>query len=479
MSTIEIRKSDITDLDTDAIVNAANNELLAGGGVCKAIFRAAGYEQLQAECSKIGHCDTGSAVITAGFNLKAKYIIHAAGPVWSGGKSGEPRLLHDAYMRSLELAAENGCKSIGFPLISAGIFGYPVDRAWRNALQACTEFISRGYGIDIVFAVINDGILEAGTKALREIAPRYAPAVRGDWKTSEMPARHDTFILDRCFTPQQMKKLRKGNIPQGMEDKWFWYMEGDTLFAHRSWTGYCIYRIDFSLDNCHVVTVSREPEQYKCTSIDEDRESLKKLLDWWTDDPYDHYHEWLWETADTIKKAGTAKAKDKLMISSQEVEAIFFHSPTGPHGYLSNWYPSPFDLDGIHYCSAEQYIMYQKCLIFGDTASAQAILAADDPKIQQKIGKKAKGFIENIWAGLRQLILLRGLLGKFSQNEELKKKLIDTADAWLVECAHSDTVWACGIRINETWRFDASKWRGQNILGFALMEVRSILRSRQ
>ena len=474
MSSIEIKKIGITDLDTDAVVNAANEGLWAGGGVCGAIFKAAGHEQLQAACNKIGHCDTGSAVITPGFNLKSRYIIHAVGPVWSGGMNDEPKLLYGAYWRSLQLAVGSGCKSIGFPLISAGIFGYPVDRAWRKALQACADFIGKGNGIDIVFAVLSDDILEAGVKALKKIAPQYATAAKGDWKTSEMPARHDAFILDRSFTPEQMKALRKGNIPQEMEDKWFWYMEGDTLFAHRSWTGFCIYRIDFSPDNRHRVTVNRDPEQYRCTSVDSDREKLNKLLNWWSGTSYDYYCEWLSETVDTLRKAGIIK--DMLRIAGREVEAVFFHKPSEPHGYLSNWYPSPFDLDGVRYSSAEQYIMYQKCMIFGDTASARAVLATDDTEAQQAIGRKAKGYIGAVWAGQRQLVAVRGLLAKFSQNEELKKKLLDTGDAWLVECARSDTIWACGIRLDEDERFDADKWLGQNILGFALMEVRSILR---
>ena len=474
MSTIEIRKIGITDLDTDAIVNAANDGLWAGGGVCGAIFKAAGHAQLQAACDKIGHCDTGSAVITPGFNLKAKYIIHAVGPRWTDGKHEEPKLLYSAYQSSLELAVKNGCKSIGFPLISAGIFGYPVDQAWREAILACSDFLEKGNHIDVVFAVLSDSNIEAGTKALREFAPQFKTAVKSDWQTLEMPAKHDTFILDRSFTPKQMKALRKGNIPQEMEDKWFWYMEGDTLFAHRSWTGYCLFVIDFSPDNHHKVTVNRDPEQSNLTNVDEDRETLNKLLNWWSRDSYDYYNEWLAETVDNLKKAG--KINDKLQIAGQEVDAVFFHKPSEPHGYLSNWYTSPFDLDGVHFTSAEQYIMYQKCVIFGDQASANAILATEDTKLQQDIGRKAKGYTGSVWAGMRQLVAVRGLLAKFSQNEDLKKKLLDTEDAWLVECAHSDTIWACGIRLNEDERFDASKWRGQNILGFALMEVRSILR---
>ena len=115
-------------------------------------------------------------------------------------------------------------------------------------------------------------------------------------------------------------------------------------------------------------------------------------------------------------------------------------------------------------------------MIFGDTDSAQKVLATEDTKKQQAIGRNAKGYVGSVWSGMRQLVAVRGLLAKFSQNDDLKKMLLDTGDAWLVECAHSDTTWACGIRLNEEERFDSSKWRGQNILGFALMEVRSILR---
>lgn len=120
--------------------------------------------------------------------------------------------------------------------------------------------------------------------------------------------------------------------------------------------------------------------------------------------------------------------------------------------------------------------MYRKCVVFGDVSSAKAVLATDDPEMQQSIGRNATGFIPKVWAGMCQMVAFRGLLAKFSQNEDLKQKLLNTGNAFLVECAGSDQIWACGIRLYDDKRFDAANWKGTNILGFALMEVRDQLR---
>lgn len=171
MSSINIRKISITDLSADAVVNAANTGLRAGGGVCGYIFRGAGAARMTEACNEIGHCDEGSAVITPGFDLPAKYVIHAVGPVWMGGENGEPEVLYSAYKSSLHLAKENGLHSIGFPLISAGIFGYPAELAWERAISACRDFIreNEGYEMEITFAVLDDGIKETGEKVLNEL----------------------------------------------------------------------------------------------------------------------------------------------------------------------------------------------------------------------------------------------------------------------------------------------------------------------
>ena len=138
---LEIIKNDITKMKVDAIVNAANSSLLHGGGVCGAIFSAAGAKELQAECNNIGHCEVGNAIITEGNALSAAHIIHTVGPVWQGGGQNEESLLKACYRNSLHLAYESGIKSIAFPLISTGIFGYPKNKAKEAAITAIEEFL--------------------------------------------------------------------------------------------------------------------------------------------------------------------------------------------------------------------------------------------------------------------------------------------------------------------------------------------------
>jgi O-acetyl-ADP-ribose deacetylase (regulator of RNase III) len=150
----KIIRNDITKLKVDAIVNAANTDLVMGGGVCGAIFSAAGARELQAACDKLAPIKTGDAVVTPGFNLPAKYVIHAAGPVYRDGKHGEEELLRAAYTNSLKRAVENKCESIAFPLISSGIYGYPKADALRVATSAIRDFIS-DHDIDVSLAVLD------------------------------------------------------------------------------------------------------------------------------------------------------------------------------------------------------------------------------------------------------------------------------------------------------------------------------------
>jgi len=154
---IELIKGDITQLEVDAIVNAANNRLLGGGGVDGAIHRAAGPELREYNAKYLKWCDTGDAKISPGFRLPAKYIIHTVGPVWSGGNNNEDELLASAYRRSLEVAVENGIKTIAFPNISTGVYGFPKERAADIAIKTVKEFLEKHPEIEkVIFVCFDD-----------------------------------------------------------------------------------------------------------------------------------------------------------------------------------------------------------------------------------------------------------------------------------------------------------------------------------
>ncbi|HHY77894.1 MAG TPA: O-acetyl-ADP-ribose deacetylase [Clostridiales bacterium] len=166
---IELYLGDITKLHVDAIVNAANNTLLGGGGVDGAIHRAAGPQLLE-ECRTLGGCKTGEAKITKGYNLPAKHVIHTVGPVWRGGNNGEDELLRNAYRNSLKLAAENSVKTIAFPAISTGVYSFPLDRATKIAVEEVLKFLSNDDSIEkVIFACFNEKTYECYQSVLEQM----------------------------------------------------------------------------------------------------------------------------------------------------------------------------------------------------------------------------------------------------------------------------------------------------------------------
>lgn len=210
----EIIRGDITEFDADAVVNAANSRLFPGGGVCGALFNKAGYDELFAECAKIGHCSRGGAVITRGYALKARHIIHTVGPIWQGGEFGEDAQLSACYTNSLALAQREGLRSIAFPLISAGIFGYPQDRALTCAVQTIGAYLASHEEMDVYLI-----LFDTRDKALGEaLFPKLKQLM------SQAPAQTENDIPDGdahmpfCADESLARKLNRLIDESGLDD---------------------------------------------------------------------------------------------------------------------------------------------------------------------------------------------------------------------------------------------------------------------
>lgn len=154
---------------------------------------------------------------------------------------------------------------------------------------------------------------------------------------------------------------------------------------------------------------------------------------------------------------------------------ICFHNPDEANGFLSNWYPSVFTLDGRTFTSMEQYMMYTKARTFGDASSAASILATDNVGKIKAIGRSVENYSDTVWNGLRQIVVYRGLLEKFRQDPLLREQLLATAPHILAECAVQDRIWGIGLSMKDECRFEMDLWEGQNLLGFTLMAVRDQL----
>lgn len=324
LNQIEILKKGITEISADVIVNAANEWLKEGSGVCGAIFKAAGSKELTKACSKIGHCDTGKAVITPGFHSRAKYIIHTVGPIYNG-KSYQQKQLFDCYYNSLSLANSYHCTSIVFPLISTGIYSYPVKEAWKIACNAIQTFFEdhKDLEMKVIFAVLSDSIYQIGINIIKK----------------------DEYLF-------------------------FWH----------------------------------EYEEY---------------------------------------------------------------------GYLSQWYPSSFTIEGISYSSCEQYMMAKKALLFHDLEYYSLILKEKDPSKCKAYGKLVHNFDSDVWDLNCHEIVYNANYAKFTQNIDLKKLLIETKDKILVEASPFDNIWGIGLSKEDSNCLNPLKWKGKNQLGKILMEVRS------
>ncbi len=210
---LNILRQDITQMKVDAIVNAANAHLKRGGGVCGAIFDAAGAEQLQRACDRIGHCPTGQAVLTKGYRLPAAYIIHTVGPVWQGGNQGEQEALIACYRNSLALAKKKGIKSVAFPLISSGIFGYPKDQALSVAVSAIGNFLL--HEDMMVYLVVYDRSAYAFSDRLFQNIAAYIDQSYVDAKERlyGRSAREKQFLQQLRESAPSPAELERFNVP--------------------------------------------------------------------------------------------------------------------------------------------------------------------------------------------------------------------------------------------------------------------------
>ncbi|HBN11014.1 MAG TPA: DUF1768 domain-containing protein [Ruminococcus sp.] len=154
---------------------------------------------------------------------------------------------------------------------------------------------------------------------------------------------------------------------------------------------------------------------------------------------------------------------------------ICFHNPQEENGYLSNWFESSFKIDNIEFVSMEQYMMYEKAVLFNDMEIAAQILKLSDAATVKSLGRAVRNYNDVLWNGVRQIVIYKGLIQKFSQNESLKKQLLETSPHILAECAVNDKIWGIGLSMKDENRFNMKKWSGQNLLGFTLMQVRNDL----
>jgi O-acetyl-ADP-ribose deacetylase len=292
MTVVEIVEGDITSQETDAIVNAANSSLLGGGGVDGSIHRAGGPSLLE-ECRRIRTerypegLPTGRALATRGGTLRARWVIHTVGPVYAS--SSDPAAeLTACHVASLTVADEIGARSVAFPAISTGAYGYPLYEAARTALRAVRSARTSVERVRFVLfgAEAHRTFVDALAQLEREASPsRKVPgrAMRARWKTQPMPAKRAAIPLQRRFDPEEHARLALGLIPQQMEDKWFIYLEDDWIHFHRSWTGKTIYQVRLRPAGEGSVVeeawVNRDLDEYKGTDDAKDAAMLSFLIE--------------------------------------------------------------------------------------------------------------------------------------------------------------------------------------------------------
>jgi O-acetyl-ADP-ribose deacetylase (regulator of RNase III) len=293
---IVLKKGDITEEDVDIIVNATNS-LLAGGAGVDEMIREKGGPAISRDCRKLqerfGGCPIGEAVITSAGNLKALYLIHTVGPRWNRGEKQEIILLKNAYINSLRLANKLGISSIAFPAISTGANRFPVKLAAMIAIQSVIEFLNHEENIlqEVRFVLYDDKTLNAFNQSLMRIqepmqvnsGPRSkVRATRSSWKTQPLPEEWLKLPFDLELNKKEFGQIKYGFIPREMDDQWFIFFEENKLYFYRSWTGYCIYEVEFEQTRkgarVKEVWVNNNPKQHKIKNMEALKGNLIQLI---------------------------------------------------------------------------------------------------------------------------------------------------------------------------------------------------------
>ena len=572
MSAIQVLKCGITDLPVEALVNEANESLMEGGRVCSEIYTKAGRLFLRDACKKIGHCDTGSAVVTSGYGLDAGYIIHAVGPIWRGGNHGEPRLLYSAYQKSMRLAMQLDCHSIGFPLLSTGNFGYPVEEAWHVAVQAVVDFLHSvpDYDMTVLFAVFDEEVRYIGEVT----AKAYISSTQVQGALELIPGQEeDGSPAAPAAPPEEPQTIDPSVLEDGsvLLDLKKAYLEDDSeenLYALLSCLRDSEVVVPVSSDaegvvapdilqgpdrNLYFPVFSQEaqiPEDYdesstgvrlpmlRCIRLAHESQGTSGLvLDAFTDvlmlpfeladlipripSRLEHPAEAVAPADDRDKAAAEepaaaepapeeepavpVQAEEPVRPAAPEKEADRSRTvkagkkkardaynaggtmPSGPmvffwkdgknerYNFLSQWYSCMFTVEGVEYNCMEQYMMAKKALVFHDIIAYHQIMAAADPQKIKELGRNIRPFYNDVWIACREEIVYNGNLAKFRQNPVLLEKLLETGSSVLAEASPFDRIWGIGLSASDPAARDSSRWRGQNLLGKALMEVRATL----
>lgn len=258
-------QGDITEIEVDAIVNAANNSLLGGGGIDGAIHRAAGPKLLE-ECRSLGGCETGQAKITKGYNLPAKYVIHTVGPVYGEEDGQEEKLLKSCYLNSLKLAREIGIKSIAFPAISTGVYGYPKDEASKIAMETVQEFIAKNPEVfqKIFLVFFNDIALQINSKFTDDTEPEdkelielFKKAIKGEIFCTTAVADLDVIQPFSDYRPKVSDDYRNyftQTAKEGNPPAMYVYVKDKKLVMSDNYNAYAMYKeLDLARANCIVI----------------------------------------------------------------------------------------------------------------------------------------------------------------------------------------------------------------------------------